>query len=381
MLNPFADDLRKAKSLHGICTEGSRADSYWLEGISNWGLIVTERVMMPPAAPMAVEEKPAIDKPAAPRMDYAELRPRHSLPPGVGGVMFVLTVLFGLLMAWSLSNIWIRWNNPNGYYQHGPLIFPISVVTAFLIIRKHGLTLSSTRTSRFWGLAMVLGALMIHLVCMFARVTFVSGFMIIPLYAGSMLYLGGWPMLRTLWFPVVFLSFMIPLPDITIYNINFHLKLFAADTSTALVNLAGIPVFGKGSEIFLTGDKRLMVDDMCGGLRSLISLMAFATLFSYACRVRGYKRWALFFSAVPIAVAANIVRITVLIVVANFYGTKLTSPGGWVHDSMGLVVFVVAFCLMFAEEEILDLLPGAKKGKSLLRSGTPATATPSGESA
>lgn len=322
--------------------------------------------MMPAAAPLAVEQTPPDIKPAIERMDYARLRPRHTLPPGVGGVLLVLTVFFGILMAWTFSNIWIRWNNPNGYYQHGPLIFPISIAVAFLIVRKNGLAMFSTRSSRGWGMLLVIGALLIHLACMFARVTFVSGFMLVPLYAGSMLYLGGWPMLRTLWFPIVFLSFMIPLPDITIYNINFHLKLFAADASTGIVNLLGVPVFGKGSEIFLTGDKHLMVDDMCGGLRSLISLMAFATLFSYACRVRGYKRWALFFSAVPIAVAANIVRITVLIIVAHFYGTKLTSPGGWVHDSMGLLVFVFAFCLMFAEEEILDLLPGARKGKSLL---------------
>lgn len=322
--------------------------------------------MTPSTASMVVEERPMEGTSDLSRVDYARLRPRHSLPPGIGGVMLVLTLLFGLLMAWSISNIWIRWNNPNGYYQHGPLIFPISVAMAFLIIRKEGLILASTGASRVWGMMIVLAALAIHLVCMFARVTFVSGFMIIPLYAGCMLYLGGWPMLRRLWFPVAFLAFMIPLPDITIYNINFHLKLFAADASTALVNLAGIPVFGKGSEIFLTGGKHLMVDDMCGGLRSLISLMAFATLFSYACRVRGYKRWILFFSAVPIAVAANIVRITVLIVVAHFFGTSLTQPGGWVHDSMGLAVFVVAFCLMFAEEELLDLLPGARKGKSLL---------------
>jgi exosortase len=103
-------------------------------------------------------------------------------------------------------------------------------------------------------------------------------------------------------------------------------------------------------------------------LRSLISLLAFATLFTYACKLRGYKRWLLFLSAVPVAVAANIVRIVVLALVANAYGVKLATPGGWVHDLMGFVVFVVAFCIMFLLEEVLDLLPGARSGKGLLGS-------------
>ena len=264
------------------------------------------------------------------------------------------------LFYWTIGRMWERWHVSTGYYSHGPLVVPIAVGTAWLIIRTRGLAMHSTRGSRMVAIAALAGALLIHLASMYARVIFVSGFMMLPILAAFVLYLGGWPMLSRLWFPIVFLGFMVPLPDLTIYNLNFNLKIFAADASTAIVNAVGIPAYLKGSDIFLQGEKHLTVEDACSGLRSLISLLAFATLFTYACKLRGYKRFLLLLSAVPIAVAANVVRIAVLTIVANNYTVELATPGGWVHDLMGFVVFVVAFCIMFILEELYDLLPGAK---------------------
>jgi exosortase len=208
------------------------------------------------------------------------------------------------------------------------------------------------------------GALLVHLASMYALVTFVSGFMILPVVAACLLYLGGWPMLRQLWFPVAFLAFMVPLPDLTISDINFRLKMMAAEAATAIVNGMGVPAYLKGAEIFLSGaggraPTHMTVEDACSGLRSLISLLAFATLFTYACKLRGYKRLLLFGSAMPIALAANIVRIVVLSLVADKWGAALAQPGGWIHDGMGFAVFAIAFSLMFLLEEGLDFLPGA----------------------
>lgn len=294
------------------------------------------------------------------------LRPVYQVPRSLWWPGLLLAIVMGGVFYWTIGRMWDRWNNAHGYYSHGPLVLPIAVVTAWLIVRKRGLPLESTKGSRRVGLLLLIGSMLVHLLSMYPRVTFLSGMMIPPAIAGCMLYLGGWPMLGRLWFPVAFLIFMVPLPDVTINDINFPLKLFAASTSTAIVDASGVSAYVAGSDIVLGSGTRLTVEDACSGLRSLISLMAFATLFTYACKLRGYKRLLLFLSAVPVAVAANIVRIVVLALVANAYGVKLATPGGWVHDVMGFVVFVVAFCIMFLLEEVLDLLPGAKSEKGLL---------------
>jgi exosortase len=287
--------------------------------------------------------------------------------------LFAPLILLGLatigLFFWTISRMWERWNNTHGYYSHGPLILPIACMTAWLIVRNRGLPMKSTRGSRAVGLILLIGALLMHLASMYARVTFVSGFMALPILAGIALYLGGWVMLERLWFPIAFLAFMIPLPDPAIGDINFRLKIFAAQGATELVNILGVPAYLRGAEIFLAGGRALTVEDACSGLRSLIALLAFATLFTYACKLRGYKRLMLLLAAVPIAVAANVVRIVTLTIVANTGRLDLVTPGGWVHDGMGYVVFVVAFCMKFLIEELIDLLPGAKSAKWLGLSG------------
>ena len=319
-----------------------------------------------PALPPLEREARSVPAPensplALPRAQYRyTMRQRFSAPRPLLMPAIVLGVAFVGVFYWTLARMWDRWHVSTGYYSHGPLILPICAVCAWFIIRNRGLPMRSTHGSRSAAIILLVGALLIHLASMYARVIFVSGFMIIPVLTAFVLYLGGWAMLGRLWFPIAFVAFMVPLPDLTIYNLNFHLKIFAAEASTAAVNAAGIPAYLKGSDIFLQGGKQLTVEDACSGLRSLISLVAFATLFTYACRLRGYKRLLLLLSAVPIAVAANVVRISVLTIVANYYSVALATPGGRVHDMMGFVVFVVAFCIMFLLEGLLDLLPGAK---------------------
>ncbi len=322
--------------------------------------------VVPPAAPVDTSmPPPAASAARAPTRRYT-LRPIYGLPRELRWPAVLLAIVMAGVFYWTIARMWERWNNAHGYYSHGPLVLPIALGTAWLIIRKRGLPMASTKGSRRLGLLVLIGALLIHLLSMYPRVTFLSGLMIPPAIAGCMLYLGGWAMLRRLWFPVAFLLFMVPLPDVTINDINFPLKLFAASMSTSIVDATGVTAYVRGSDIVLAGGTTLTVEDACSGLRSLISLMAFATLFTYACKLRGYKRLVLFLSAIPVAVAANIVRIVVLSLVAHSWGIKLATPGGWVHDTMGFAVFVIAFCFMFFLEELLDLLPGARSGSGLL---------------
>lgn len=335
---------------------------------------------MPPAAPPeASVTPPPVGKPARKAPRRYELRTVHRLPRELRLPALLLAIVMAGVFYWTIARMWERWNNSHGYYSHGPLVLPIALGTAWLIIRKRGLPLESTKGSRRIGLLLLVGSMLIHLLSMYPRVTFLSGLMIPPAIAGCMLYLGGWRMLSRLWFPVAFLWFMVPLPDVTINDINFPLKLFAASLSTSIVNATGVDAYVRGSDIVLSGGTTLTVEDACSGLRSLISLLAFATLFTYACKLRGYKRLALFLSAIPVAVAANIVRIVVLTLVAHSWGVKLATPGGWVHDTMGFAVFVIAFCFMFFLEEMFDLLPGSRSGLGLLAARKPAV-TP-GESA
>ena len=85
----------------------------------------------------------------------------------------------------------------------------------------------------------------------------------------------------------------------------------------------------------------LRIADPCSGLRSVIALVALGALFAYFTRAPLWKRVTLFAAAVPLAVLANIIRISVLCGVANVWG--IDTALGFFHDFSGLLLFVIAF--------------------------------------
>ncbi|HUT57788.1 MAG TPA: EpsI family protein, partial [Phycisphaerae bacterium] len=234
------------------------------------------------------------------------------------------------------------------YYTHGPIIPVVSLFIIWMLIRH---TKVPVRPNRRLGLAVLLAGLFLHLMACFARVNFAQGFAFVAIVPGLVLLLWGWPALRRLWFPIAFLVFMIPLPEVTIYDLNFRLKMFATDLGVWLANMVGVIASHSGNRVFLTGDKSLVIANVCNGLRTLISLLAFGALYAYVCRLRGLWRLGLFLMTIPVAVVSNAIRVVLLIAVADIWDVKAAT--GWVHDSSGVLIYVLAFLFMFGLERLI----------------------------
>jgi EpsI family protein len=103
--------------------------------------------------------------------------------------------------------------------------------------------------------------------------------------------------------------------------------------------------------VVLAGGKSLVVANVCNGLRTLISLLAFGALYAYVCRLRGLWRLGLFAMTLPVAAVANSARIVSLIVVADLVDVETAT--GWYHDFSGVLIFVLAFLMMFSLEGVI----------------------------
>lgn len=234
------------------------------------------------------------------------------------------------------------------YYTHGPLIPVISLLISVLLIRHVRIPV---RPSRRWGALLLGGSILLHLVASLARVNFASGFAFVGVVAALVLILWGAAALRQLWFPIVFLVFLVPLPEVTIAQLNFRLKMFASQWGVALANAVGVIAERSGNRVFLEGGKDLVVANVCNGLRTLISLLAFGSLYAYVCRLRGLWRMGLFAMTIPVAVVCNAGRIVILIIVADVWDVQTAT--GWFHDTSGILIFVMAFMLMFSIERLV----------------------------
>ena len=258
------------------------------------------------------------------------------------GAVFILAYVPTFIWMWD------RWFARDSYYSHGILI---PFITVFLIWQKREELALIKKVRSAWGLPLIIIGMLTHAFASLMRVYFISGFSMLIVLIGLILFFYGFAVFRKILFPVLFLAFMLPVPLVLITNISFKMKIFAAKIATTVLNNSGIPCIREGSVIRMR-HAQVVVDDVCSGLRSLISLMALGSIFAYWMRSTMAKRCVLFLTAVPIAVITNVLRVIFLSSVAEIWGVRYAS--GFIHDLSGFLVFALAFVLLYAMGRVLE---------------------------
>ncbi len=258
------------------------------------------------------------------------------------GIIVLLTYVPALIWMWD------RWFARDSYYSHGILV---PFVTAFLIWQKKDVLSKIKAEPSHWGMKLFTFGLAVHLVSAMFQVYFSSGFSMILVLMGLVLHFYGTKMLKEILFPLSFLIFMVPLPMVAITNLSFRLKLMAANIAVGVLEGMRIESIQQGSTIIMH-HAHVVVDDVCSGLRSLISLTALSAIFAYFTKAAMWKRIVLFLSAIPIAVITNVVRIVFLAAISEIWGTQYAT--GFTHDFSGFLVFFLAFVLLFSVGKAIE---------------------------
>lgn len=260
--------------------------------------------------------------------------------------MALLAIAFLFFFQHTLSALVADWST-NDNYSHG---FLIPFISGYMIWQKRETLAEIPARIHFGGLALVALGVLFHLVGNVGAELFTMRFSMVVMVAGLVAYLFGFRILREVAVPVAYLIFMIPLPAIIWNKIAFPLQLFAAKLTADIVRLIGIPILREGNILHLANTS-LEVVDACSGLRSLTSLLALSAAFAYISPLRNVSRWVLFLSAIPIAVFVNIVRLTATAIMARHIGEE--AAHGFLHDMSGMLVFGLAFVLVFALSVLL----------------------------
>ncbi len=164
----------------------------------------------------------------------------------------------------------------------------------------------------------------------------------------------GWHKIKTIAFALFFMLTMFPVPHFIHDKVTLKLKLISSKLGVAMIQLYGMPAYREGNVIDL-GFTRLQVVDACSGLNSLISLLVLSLLLVYFFRAHIWKRLFLFFSAIPLAILTNSMRITLTSILFKYFGQKAAE--GFFHGFSGLLIFVFCLPVLFLEMKILSKLP------------------------
>ena len=258
--------------------------------------------------------------------------------PGRVAHLSAIALLFLLTYLPRFAILHAKYSEVDSYYAHGYLI---PLISGFVIWHKrHRLKVLPVAPTSM-GLWVLAGGLVLHLFGTWWDVNVVGDVSMLVVLAGLSLYLFGRPVTRALMFPLAFLLFMIPLPKISLIYVTFRLKLFAARVATEIVDAVGIPVLLHGAFIELPNGV-LEVENACSGLRSLIALTGLGALVAHFLPVSRRMKVGFVLVAIPVAVAANLIRIVSLVLVSYRYG-----PAGRAFEiadlATGLLVFAIAW--------------------------------------
>lgn len=252
-----------------------------------------------------------------------------------------LTLLFAVTLYWTVLPKLVQdwWNDPN--FSHG---FLVPFFSAWLIWeRRVQLRAFTSGRTLFPGILLVLAGVGMLVVGKAGGEYFTMRSSLVFVTGGLFWIVFGGEGFRFCLFPLAFLCFMIPIPYILYDAIAFPLKMIASWLGEHTLTLVGVPVFREGNIISLP-NLQLEVADVCSGIRSLMSLMALATVAAYFATLGAARGGVLVLSAIPISIGTNSLRIFVTGVLSYKYGQRAAE--GFFHEFSGWVVFLAGVFLI-----------------------------------
>lgn len=264
--------------------------------------------------------------------------------------LFIIGGLFVCLFRNEISAVVNKWLTDSSW-SHGFLIPGFSLY----FINQHKKEILSLYSSghvrpNYLGLALLILAISFYL---FNKIS-PSGYAyfrylsVIMALGAIVLFLSGWSLVRYLWLPVVFLIFAVPLPQRYYVSLTMPMRHLAASVASnllSLVNAIEATATGVIIEVFYNGNPvpPLNVAEACSGMRLLMAFLALGVAMAYLHYRPIWQRLVLLACTIPIAVACNVVRVTVTGFIYVLVHPKYTQ--GIYHDALGLVMLPLAFAL------------------------------------
>jgi exosortase B len=245
--------------------------------------------------------------------------------------------------------------------MHGPVVLGISL---WLMYRNWPAMLlaSAGRGASAWGWPLLAFALLLYTTGRSQSIGVLEVGSVIWMIAALFLLLRNGAALKTQWFALFFMLFMVPLPGSVVDLVTLPMKMAVSYVAEHVLFWAGYPIARTGV-ILQIGQYMLMVADACAGLHTLLTLEALGLLYlNVVRRDSTFRNIGLALLIVPISFTANVIRVMVLTLITYHFGDA--AGQGFLHGFAGMVLFLSALMLIIGFDTALQSFEALRQGRT-----------------
>jgi exosortase len=258
----------------------------------------------------------------------------------------------------TLGEMVERWTT-DPQYSHGYLV---PLFSLYLLWSRRDKLKGASLSPSWWGVVVLLPALALRAIGVYYFYGFFYAISLLLCLAGLVLVVGGGRALRWSWPAIAFLGFMAPLPYRLQSVLGSSLQRIATRLSTYALQTCGTSAVSEGNVIII-GDMKIGVVDACNGLGMLVTFFAISVAAAMLLKKPGrWRRAVLIVGAIPVAIIANVARITVT---GILYSSAHNEAANIVfHDVAGWLMMPLAVLIIFLELHVVDRLIVDRVGPS-----------------
>jgi exosortase len=249
----------------------------------------------------------------------------------------------------TLAEMAGRWNH-DPQYSHGYLVPGFAVVLLWLRRKQCA---GDWPSPAWWGLPVLALGVGLRLIGSFFYYVWIDQISLLFCLAGALVMVGGRPIVRWAWASVLFLAFMVPLPFRVDTALAGPLQRLATVLSTFCLQTLGLPALAEGNTILLD-DHEIGIVEACSGLRMLIVFFALSAGVALIVQRRLWEKAVIILSAIPIALACNVARITATGFLLEHVSSE--SANMFFHDLAGWFMMPLGLTMLALELMTLSRL-------------------------
>jgi exosortase len=234
--------------------------------------------------------------------------------------------------------MYLEWTRSIWSNEHGLFVpFAMAWLARNTLRGDDGPAESST-----WGLLPLAGGLALAAVDANAQSHYLAALGLVMALPGLSLLLLGTRRTRALRVPLLLGILLVPIP----YTVGTPLVLrtLTASGVLPLLHMLGFPAVREGTQLILPRQS-FLVADACSGVATLYASVASAMVLA-ALSTSRWRGAALILSAPILAIAANVVRVTLLVLLAHIFGTELLDTA--MHEASGVATFAAVLVILLA---------------------------------